>query len=131
MEQLDQNTIPSATAPSKTGSRTWLLLLAGFALGVAAVMALTLTGGKAHSKHVTQQGYSDGPWPFTVTAVDIKCVDGSKELIGINGTDYALNDDARSAGFPSNFGPFWIDDTSVPGAKMPIYQLIMKAKTLC
>jgi hypothetical protein len=132
MEQVDWKA-PAGNAPGAPRNRRKLLLAGGtVALAAAiAIAAAMLTGGKSHTAHITQQGYSDGPWPFTVAAVDIKCEDGSKELIGINGIDYALNDDARNAGFPGNFGPFWIDDTSAPGAKMPIYQLIMKATALC
>ena len=133
MEQRDQGATPEEPAPSKQGRRNrFPLLAAGMAvLAGAVVAAVMLLGGKSHSEHITQQGYSAGPWPFTVAAVDIKCVDGSKELINISGTDFALNDDARSAGYAQNFGSFWIDDPSTPGAKLPIFQLIMKAQDLC
>jgi len=100
-------------------------------LAVAGIAAVTMAGGKSHTAHITQQGYTDGIWPFTVPAVDIKCKSGDQELLTIGGTDYALNDDARSAGFPSSFGDYWIDDPSALGAKMPIFEFIMKAKDLC
>lgn len=119
-------------APGTTrGRRNLPLAAAAVLVAAVATAAVMLTGGKSHTAHVTQQGYSDGPWPFTVAAVDIKCESGSKELIAINGTDYALNDSARSTGFPGDFGSYWIDDPSTPGAKLPIYKLIMKAQTLC
>lgn len=131
MDQRDTTTA-ARRGPSKATPRKgrWLLAAGVVALVVAGVAAVTAFNGKSHSRHVTQQEYSGSQWPFTVPAVDLQCKDG-KTLLRINGTDYALNDAARNAGYPGNFGSYWIDDPSTPGAKLPIYQLIMQADSLC
>jgi len=128
MEQVD-SVAPAPIAPVAR-RKIWPAVVAVLALAAAVIAAVTLTGGKSHSKHITQLGYDDGPWPFTVSAVDIKCKNGDA-LLRIEGIDYALDDKARAAGYPSSFGGYWLDDPSTPGAKEPIFKLIMQAEDLC
>jgi hypothetical protein len=108
-----------------------LLIAAGVAIAVAAgAWTATAMTAKSHSKHVTEASYSGTPWPFTVPAVDLKCIDGGEALVRIAGVDYAFNGKATDAGYPS-FGAYWLDDPSTPGAKLPTFSLIMQAEALC
>jgi flagellar basal body-associated protein FliL len=124
------DTQTTATQPVRGRSRK-LLIAAAVAIAVA-VGAWTVTAmtAKSHSKHVTEASYSDGPWPFTVAAVDLKCIDGGEALVRIAGVDYAFNGKAIDAGYPS-FGTYWLDDPTTPGTKLPTFRLIMQAEDLC
>jgi hypothetical protein len=119
------------TTRSVRGRNRKLLIATGVAVAVAlgAWVATTMTA-KSHSKHVTETSYSGGPWPFTVPAVDLKCIDGGEALVRIAGVDYAFNGKATDAGYPS-FGAYWLDDPTTPGTKLPIFSLIMQAEDLC
>jgi len=108
-----------------------LLIAAGVAVAVAAgAWTATAMTAKSHSKHVTEASYSGAPWPFTVPAVDLKCINGGEALVRIAEVDYAFNGKAIDAGYPS-FGAYWLDDPSTPGAKLPTFSLIMQAEALC
>jgi hypothetical protein len=120
----------TVTAPTRSRSRKPLIaavIATVVALGTWAAVTVT---AKSHSKHVTETSYSAGPWPFTVPAVDLKCINGSKALLRIAGVDYAFNGKAIDAGYPS-FGAYWLDDPETPGTKLPTYPLIMQAEGLC
>lgn len=91
---------------------------------------------------ISQDGWHDGPWPFTVREGTLQCyVEDSMATFVVNGVEYGLNDTARAfGGYPDVYdlvtdGPLGYVEINDERQPVPTYAsmrgVIDRARELC
>ncbi|MBX8689178.1 DUF2511 domain-containing protein [Mycobacterium sp. 20091114027_K0903767] len=112
----------------------FLRVALGSALVLAAWVGAAPAGADQPKGYVSNQTWTDGPWPFTVSSGTLMCArmssGGQSVTFVANRTMYGLNGAAKSQGF-DDFTPIWRENPSFPGLKVDIGPMIQKGLSLC
>jgi hypothetical protein len=111
--------------------------------GLLCILALALGcrgGTETKGNSTTGQAAAEGrfinkaelgeKWPFTVESGYVDCPDGLSAIFRTGDTEYGLNGMATARGF-ADPEPIWMNDPSIPGAKIDIGPMIDLARQEC
>ncbi|MGV0748262.1 DUF2511 domain-containing protein [Mycolicibacter minnesotensis] len=87
--------------------------------------------------YVSEETWTDGPWPLTVSEATLMCVrqgvGGGQQSVTLaaNRKMYAVNGTAKSTGQFEDIDEIWANDVAYPGLKVNIGPLLTKGLSLC
>ena len=96
---------------------------------VLALAATACGGGGAAGVEITAEQFGDS-WPFTVERGQLSCAGASAIVFTADGTEYAVNEAAREAGYAA-LDPVWRSSPIIPALKVSVAPVIERGLDLC
>lgn len=99
--------------------------------------AETTTARNRPAGYVSEETWSDGPWPFTVPEGTLLCapygVGGNQQSVTFvaNRAMYAVNGTAKGTGQFEDIDSIWKENPDIPGTKVNIGPMLEKGLSLC
>ncbi|BBY35447.1 hypothetical protein BST33_03600 [Mycolicibacter minnesotensis] len=126
--------------PSKSLLQFAVVIAVAAAATTASPTAITAAAPNPDNRprgYVSEETWTDGPWPLTVSEATLMCarqgVGGGHQSVTLaaNRKMYAVNGTAKSTGQFEDIDEIWAEDASYPGLKVNIGPLLAKGLSLC